>query len=495
MTPQSDALVFFGATGDLAYKQIFPALHAMFRRGTLSLPIIGVAKSGWTLEQLRERARASISEHGGIDEAAFAQLCDHLQYIDGDYNDPATFTALRQALGGAQHPLHYLAIPPSLFATVGQNLAASGCAAGARIVVEKPFGRDLPSARALNATLHQFFAEQDIFRIDHYLGKEAVQNLVYFRFANSFLEPLLDRQEVASIEINMPETFGVAGRGKFYEEAGAIRDVVQNHLLQVLGLLCMEAPANQGQEALRDGVSRLLKSVRSLTPADVVRGQYEGYTSEEGVAPGSTNETFAAVRLWIDSWRWAGVPVYIRAGKSLPVTATEVTVHFRPPPQQVIAGEEGRHNFLRFRLSPDLAITLGARAKQPGAGMRGQDVELTLHRQSHDDLAPYERLLGDALAGDATLFARQDEVEEAWRIVDPILGNVTPVHPYAPGTWGPAESYALIGADGPWTNPEPAPVPTPTAPATPPAPHGSGENPAPAVVTQAPLVTAKGNPA
>lgn len=485
MTPPSDALVFFGATGDLAYKQIFPALQAMIRRGTLALPIIGVAKSGWTRQQLIDRARASLSEHGGVDEAAFATLSGLLDYIDGDYNDPATFQQLREKLGAAQHPLHYLAIPPSLFGTVTTQLAASGCATGARIVVEKPFGRDLASARALNDTLHAVFPEESVFRIDHYLGKEAVQNLLYLRFANGFLEPLLSREHVQGIQLTMAESFGVGGRGRFYEEAGAIRDVVQNHMLQVLGLLTMEAPVNQGQEAIRDGVARLFKSIRTLDPAEVVRGQFGGYLAEEGVAPDSQVETFAALRFHIDSWRWAGVPVDVRVGKNLPVTCTAVTVFFKAPPQQVFQGAVPHANFLRLQLTPGIMVTLGLNTKQPGAGMTGESAELVLHRQAWDGMAPYERLLGDALAGDATLFARQDEVEEAWRIVDPVLGNVVPVRPYAPQTWGPAEADALLGADGPWVNPDPqegqeAPAPAPTDP-LPPAAHGTPENPAPAV--------------
>lgn len=483
----SDALVFFGATGDLAYKQIFPALQAMIQRGTLDIPVIGVAKSGWTTQQLIDRARASLTEYGGVDEAAFAKLTSLLGYIDGDYNDAATFTKLRQMLGSAQHPLHYLAIPPSLFGVVSQQLAASGCAAGARIVVEKPFGHDLASARALNDTIHQVFPEESVFRIDHYLGKEAVQNMLYLRFANGFLEPLLSREHVAGIQITMAENFGVAGRGKFYEEAGAIRDVVQNHMLQVMGLLMMEAPANQGQEAIRDGVSRLFKSVRTLDPAEVVRGQFEGYRQEQGVAPDSQVETFAAVRFHVDSWRWAGVPVDVRVGKNLPVTCTAVTVFFKTPPQQVFKSAANTPNDLQVQLTPGVQVTLGLNTKKPGAGMVGERAELVLHRQGSDGMAPYERLLGDALAGDATLFARQDEVEEAWRIVESVLGNVVPIHTYAPGTWGPAEADTLMSQDasGPWVNPDPNSgddnAATPPGTPLPPAAHGSAANPAPAV--------------
>jgi glucose-6-phosphate 1-dehydrogenase len=481
-SPAADALVFFGATGDLAYKQIFPALQAMVRSGTLNIPLIGVAKSGWTVEQLRTRARDSLQEHGGVDEAAFAQLSSQLSYIDGDYHDPATFMALRTTLGSAQHPLHYLAIPPSLFGPVTEQLATSGCATGARIVVEKPFGRDLASARALNDTIHRVFPEPSVFRIDHYLGKEAVQNLLYLRFANGVLEPLLNRDHVQSIQITMAERFGVAGRGRFYEEAGAIRDVVQNHMLQVLGLLMMEAPAQSGQEAIRDSVARLFKSVRTLKPEDVVRGQMDDYRQENGVSPDSVVETYAALRFHVDSWRWADVPVYVRVGKELPVTCTAVTIQFRGPPQHVF-GDSPALNALRLQLTPEVQVTLGVNTKRPGAGMTGEAAELVLHRQNWDGLAPYERLLGDALAGDATLFAREDEVEEAWRIVDPILGNSTPVHPYSPGSWGPAEADILIGKDGPWLNVQPEPGGTGSGTPTPvlPSPHGSDANPLPAV--------------
>ena len=481
--PSADALVFFGATGDLAYKQIFPALQAMVKRGTLNIPLIGVAKSGWTVEQLRERAHASLQEHGGVDEAAFEKLSGLLSYIDGDYNDRATFTALKTALGAAQYPLHYLAIPPSLFGPVTEQLAASGCAARARIVVEKPFGRDLVSARKLNETIHRVFPESSVFRIDHYLGKEAVQNLLYLRFANGVLEPLLNRDHVQSIQITMAENFGVAGRGKFYEEAGAIRDVVQNHMLQVMGLLLMEAPAQRGQEAIRDGVARLFKSIRTLESADVVRGQMNDYHQENGVALDSKVETYVALRFHVDSWRWADVPIYVRVGKELPVTCTSVTVQFKPPPQDVF-GAVPALNVLRLQLTPGVQVTLGLNIKRPGAGMAGEATELVLHRQDWDGLAPYERLLGDALAGDATLFAREDEVEEAWRIVDPILGDETPVHAYAPGGWGPAEADALISRDGSWINVQPdlggdgAAPPLPV----PPTPHGDDANPLPAVL-------------
>jgi glucose-6-phosphate 1-dehydrogenase len=451
---RSDALVFFGATGDLASKKIFPALQAMIRRGTLDMPVIGVAKAGWTLEQLQARARDSLEQHGGgVDTQAFPKLVSLLRYIDGDYGDAATFTALRQALGGAARPLHYLAIPPSMFETVGRQLAASGCAAGARVVVEKPFGRDLASARELNRVLHGVFPEEAIFRIDHYLGKEPVENILYFRFANSFLEPIWNRRYVKNIEITMAESFGVQGRGKFYEEAGAIRDVVQNHLLQVVALLAGEPPANMTTECVRDERAKLLKSIRPLTPAEVVRGQFRGYRQEPGVAADSQVETFAAVRLHIDNWRWGGIPVLIRAGKCLPVTATEVIVELHGPP--AFFDVDPRHgNKYRFRLSPETVIGLGTRVMAPGRGGRTEFVELIArHDPTGDAMEPYERLLGDAARGDASLFSREDVVDESWRIVDPILGNVTPVREYEPGTWGPPEADGLIQDVGHWDNP------------------------------------------
>jgi glucose-6-phosphate 1-dehydrogenase len=451
----ADALVFFGATGDLAYKQIFPALQSMIRHGSLDVPIIGVAKQGWGLEELRKRAHDSLEEHGGVDKDAFAKLIDLLHYIDGDYADPATFTALRNELGDAERPLHYLAIPPSLFGSVVEHLGAADCAHQARVVIEKPFGHDLATALELNRILNSVFPESAIFRIDHYLGKEPVENLLYFRFANSFLEPIWNRDHVRRVQITMAEDFGVQGRGHFYEEAGAIRDVIQNHMLQVLSLLTMDAPAERSPEAVRDERARLLKSIKPLTPSHIVRGQFRGYRDEDGVAKDSTVETFAAVKLGVDSWRWAGVPFMIRAGKQLPVTSTEIYVEFRRPPQTVFDETSAKDpNAMRFTLSPQVEIALRARAKVPGEKMIGEDVDLIAHHHHPDEKPPYERLLGDAMRGDPTLFAREDQVEAAWRIVDPILDDATPVREYLPGTWGPEESESLIEGHGSWHSPE-----------------------------------------
>jgi glucose-6-phosphate 1-dehydrogenase len=457
VSERSDALVFFGATGDLAYKQIFPALQEMVRDGKLDVPVIGVAKSGWGIEDLRKRARDSLETHGGVDEDAFAKLVELLRYIDGDYADPATFDALRKDLGDAERPLHYLAIPPSLFTTVVEQLDRSGCATGARVVVEKPFGTDLESARALNATISSVFPESAIFRIDHYLGKEPVEDILYFRFANSFLEPIWNRAHVARVQITMAESFGVQGRGSFYEEAGAIRDVIQNHMLQVLGLLTMDPPAEQDPDALRDEKVRLMKSIVPLTPDEVVRGQFRGYRDEDGVAPDSAVETFAAVRLHVDSWRWADVPFVIRAGKCLPVTATEVAVELRPAPRIAFHdANPGPPNKFRFRIGPNQEIALCARAKRAGEGFSGEDIELVASQSDPDEMPPYERLLGDAMRGDQLLFAREDGVEAAWEVVEPILGDATPVHEYEPGTWGPLEADRLLGP-GEWHDPKPAP--------------------------------------
>jgi glucose-6-phosphate 1-dehydrogenase len=451
MIGTSDAFVFFGATGDLAYKQIFPALQLLVKNGELETPVIGVAKSGWNLDQLKDRAHKSLEEHGGVDEAAFSKLMQLLRYVDGDYADPATFQELKTQLGGTSRPLFYLAIPPSLFGTVAKNLAEVGCASDARIVVEKPFGRDLQTAQDLNKTLHEFFPESRIFRIDHYLGKEPVQNLLFFRFANSFLEPIWNRNHVSSIQITMAENFGVQGRGAFYEEAGAIRDVIQNHMLQIVALLAMEAPAAHEVEGVRDAKALVMKSTRALTPSNVVRGQFAGYRDEPGVAPNSEVETFAAVRLFVDSWRWSGVPFFIRAGKCLPVTTTQVWVELHDPPLDLFARQKrNAPNYYRFELSPDVSIALGAHVKRPGETMDGEHAELVLHESSVDYEPPYARLLGDAMKGNANLFARQDLVEEAWRVVDPILGDVTPVHEYMPGTWGPEAAEKLAESAGGW---------------------------------------------
>jgi glucose-6-phosphate 1-dehydrogenase len=454
----SDALVFFGATGDLAYKKIFPALQSMVKRGNLKVPVVGVAKAGWNLEQLRARAHDSLEKHGGVDSAAFQKLSGLLRYVDGDYQDPATFQALRKQLNGAQRPAHYLAIPPVLFETVVEQLAKAGCAAEsgcaqARVIVEKPFGRDLASAQKLNCILHGVFPEPAVFRIDHYLGKRPVNNVVIFRFANAFMEPFWNRNYIESVQVTMAEDFGVQGRGAFYDQTGAIRDVIQNHLFQILCNLAMEPPVRTDSETIRDEKVKVLKAIPPLETKHLVRGQFRGYRQEKDVAPDSKVETFAALQLEVDSWRWKGVPFFIRAGKNLPVTCTEVVGRFRNPP--TVMKETGTpHNHLRFRISPEMTIALGATVMARNETSKGESVEIVASSNPcPEEMEAYERVLGDAMAGDATHFAREDYVEEAWRIVDPALKAGIAIYEYEKGTWGPSEADHIVSPKGGWHNP------------------------------------------
>ena len=455
----SDALVLFGVTGDLAHKMIFPALYALVKRNALKVPVIGVASPNWSLAQLSERVRDSITRSGGIDDQrALDQLLSLFSYVSGDYKDPGTFVKIKEALGHSHRPAHYLAIPPSLFATVIQGLGAANLAENARVIVEKPFGRDLASAKELNRIASSVFPEDSIFRIDHFLGKEAIMNILYFRFANTFLEPIWNRNYVASVQITLSETFGVENRGAFYETAGCLRDVVQNHLFQVIALLAMEPPAYRGFGAVHGEKAKVFQAMRPLKPDDLVRGQYAGYREEANVAPDSDVDTFCAMRLYIDSWRWAGVPWYLRSGKCLPETAHEVLVELKPPPQALFADSApatGLANYLRFRLAPSSAVALAARVKRAGKDFVGDQRELYMVEEQAGAELPYERLLSDAMAGDGALFTREEAVEAAWAVVEPILGTHHSARPYQRGSWGPKEADDLIAADGRWHNPKP----------------------------------------
>jgi glucose-6-phosphate 1-dehydrogenase len=450
----SDALVFFGATGDLAYKKIFPALQSMIKRGTLDIPVLGVAKAGWNLDQFKARAKDSLEKHGGLDAAAWEKLSGLLRYVDGDYADLATFKAVRAALGNVERPAHYLAIPPSMFETVVEQLVKSGCSKGARMIVEKPFGHDLASAQELNRILLSAFDESQIFRIDHYLAKGPVHNMVSFRFENSFLEPMWNRNYIESVQITMAENFGVQGRGGFYDQTGAIRDVIQNHIFQVMCNLTMEPPARNDSESLRDEKVKVLKAIPPVKAVNLVRGQFDGYLQEKGVAADSKVETFAALKLEVNSWRWQGVPFYIRAGKNLPSTCLELMARFRRPPLTGITEPNVPQNYMRFRLSPEMTVAMAVSVTSLADEGKRRAVEMVASRHPRPtEMEAYERVLTDAMVGDATLFARQDYVEEAWRIVDPVLKEATPVYKYAPQTWGPKEVNQSVLPPGGWDEP------------------------------------------